>query len=128
MQGGVAVAPKKKYLVTMANIKNLFVAIIAVILLVGCSSESTESKVEKELVLGCEAIKSSKTGWLDRLEINKATPHFAVAARLNPDYLVLIDKTGEVMEREMGYRTYKSTQAIGWLHRFCDGLEKESVK
>lgn len=112
----------------MTNTKNLLTAILTGLLLVSCSSESTESKVEKELILGCEAIKSSKTGWLDRSEISKATPHFAVAARLNPSYLVLIDKTGEVMERDMGYRTYKSTQATGWLHRFCDGLENKSVK
>lgn len=112
----------------MTSTNNLLIAILAGILLVGCSSESTESKVEKELVLGCQAIKSSKTGWLEKLDIDKATPHFAVAARLNPDYLVLIDKTGEVMERDMGYRTYRSTQAIGWLYRFCDGLEADSVK
>lgn len=112
----------------MTNKKNLLFTILAGTLLVGCSSETAQSKVEKELVLGCEAIKSSKSGWLDKLEIDKATPHFAVAARLNPDYLVLIDKTGAVMERDIGYRTYESIQAEGWLYRFCDGLETESVK
>ena len=112
----------------MNNFKNLLIAILTGILLVGCSSESTESKVEKELVLGCEAIRSSKSGWIDRIEINKATPHFAAAARLNPDYLVLIDKAGEVWERNLGYRTYRATQAGSWLWRFCDGLENKSVK
>jgi|694.fasta_scaffold78039_3 hypothetical protein len=109
----------------MNNFKILLIAILTGLFLVGCSSESTESRVGKELALGCEAIRSSKSGWLDRLEVNQATPHFAVAARLNPDYLVLIDKTGDVMERDMGYRTYKASQANSWLLRFCAGLEKE---
>jgi hypothetical protein len=46
------------------------------------------------------------------------------AARMNPEYLVLIDKVGEAKEREIGYRTYKATQAESWLYRFCYGLSE----
>lgn len=40
MQGGVAAAPKKKYLLTMTNTKNLLIAILTGLLIAGCSSNS----------------------------------------------------------------------------------------
>jgi hypothetical protein len=102
-----------------ANSKSAFLTVLTALVLAGCSSESTQSKTEDELVLGCKAIQSDFG-----IKLDEATPHFAKAARMNPEYLVLIDKLSEAKETDSGYRTYKATLAEGWLYRFCSGLEE----
>lgn len=119
MQGGVDAAPKKKYLFAMVDTIKAIITIFVAFSLVGCSTDSTQAKTERELVLGCESIQSDFG-----IKLNDALPHFAKAARMNPEYLVLIDKVGQARETDLGYRTYKATQAESWLYAFCYGLDE----
>jgi hypothetical protein len=101
----------------MNNSKNLLIAILTGILLVGCSTNSTQSKVEKELQLGCEAI-NWEFGNIIEYRFQAAAPHFARAARLNSDYLELIDKLGESRTDNIRLGNFLRPSEQ-WILRFC---------
>lgn len=108
---------EKTYLVTMKKFKNLLIAIFAGIFLVGCSINSTQSKVEKELSLGCDAI-YWEFGNIIEYRFQAAAPYFARAARLNSDYLELIDKLGESRTDNIRLGDFLRPSEQ-WLVRFC---------
>lgn len=101
----------------MTNIKNLLVVILVGILLVGCTTNSTQSKVEKELTLGCDAI-YWEFGNIIEYRFQAAAPYFARAARLNSDYLELIDKLGESRTDNIRLGDFLRPSEQ-WLVRFC---------
>jgi hypothetical protein len=89
------------------------------LLLTSCSFDSNQSKVKSELILGCKEIQSDFG-----MKIDKATPYFASAARLDSSYLVLIDKVAESVNTGFEGSYSKSLQAQMWLRNFCEGLDR----
>jgi hypothetical protein len=97
--------------------------LVLITLSITLSSCSSSNKVEESIKKGCSYVLTSN--W----DIDpKATPYFAEAARHDPSYLVLIDKLQESQEKDMGYRTWKSTQAFSWLFKFCQGSQEVEIK
>jgi hypothetical protein len=96
-----------------------FFLVSIVFLLTSCSFESNQSKVKSELILGCKEIQSDFG-----IKIDKATPYFASAARLDPSYLVLIDKVAESANTGFEGSYSRSLQAQMWLRNFCKGLDR----
>ncbi len=102
----------------MKTVKALLIFSI-IFLLTSCSLESNQSKVKSELILGCKEIRSDFG-----MKVDKATPYFASAARLDSSYLVLIDKVAESVNTGLEGSYSRSLQAQLWLRNFCEGLDR----
>jgi hypothetical protein len=97
----------------------VLVIVSIIILLTSCSFESNQSKVKSELILGCKEIQSDFG-----MKVEKATPYFASAARLDSSYLVLIDKVAESVNTGFEGSYFRSLEAQLWLRNFCEGLDR----
>jgi|688.fasta_scaffold1511617_2 hypothetical protein len=103
----------------MLKTNKAFFLVLSIFLSTSCSFESNQSKVNSELILGCKEIQSDFG-----MKVDKATPYFANAARLDSSYLVLIDKIAESVNTGLGDSYFRSLQAKLWLANFCEGLDR----